>query len=154
MRKLIPLLFFLLLGCTSSDSEVIPPIMSYSYSTTELDLIDKVNEYRTTNGLNTLQPVEHVSYLCSEHNQTMIQIGIVGHQDFESRIHNLKLTVNTTQVSELIAYNYNTNQSVMNSFIASTLCKKILDEQDKNRIGVAVSISTSGKKYYTLIIIN
>jgi uncharacterized protein YkwD len=62
--------------------------------------------------------------------------------------------VNTTQVSELIAYNYNTNQSVMNSFIASTLCKKILDEQDKNRIGVAVSISTSGKKYYTLIIIN
>lgn len=140
-------------GC-SSDSEVIPPIMSYSYSTTELDLIDKVNEYRTTNGLNTLQPVEHVSYLCSEHNQTMIQIGIVGHQDFESRIHNLKLTMNVTNVSELVAGNFSTNQSVMSAFLNDSLCKKILDEQDKNRIGVAVSISTSGKKYYTLILIN
>ena len=128
--------------------------MAYDYSTTELDLINKVNDYRTTNGLSTLQPVEHIGYLCSEHNQNMINTTVVGHQDFESRINNLKLTMGATLVSELVAGNFSTNQSVMSAFLNEPLCKKILDEQDRNRIGVAVSISPTGRKYYTLIIIN
>ena len=154
MKSLITLILtlFLFVGC-SSDSEVIPPIMTYDYSTTELELINKVNDYRTTNGLSTLQPVDHIGYLCSEHNQNMINT-TVGHQDFESRINNLKLTMDATRVSELVASNYISNQSVMSAFLNDPLCKKILDEQDRNRIGVAVSISPTGRKYYTLIIIN
>ena len=152
MRKLIPLLFFLLLGCTSSDSEVIPPIMSYSYSTTELDLINNVNDYRTSHGFTTLQSVEHIGYLCSEHNQTMMQTEVIDHRDFESRIHNLKLTMNVTNVSELVAGNFSTNQSVMSAFLNDPLCKKILEE-DRDRIGVSVSVSPNGRKYYTLILV-
>lgn len=154
MKLFITLILTLLLFGCSSDSEVIPPIMAYDYSTTELDLINKVNDYRVTNGLSTLQPVEHIGYLCFEHNQNMINTTVVGHQDFESRINNLKLTIGATRVSELVAGNFSTNQSVMSAFLNDPLCKKILDEQDRNRIGVAVSISPTGRKYYTLIIIN
>jgi uncharacterized protein YkwD len=132
--------------------------MSYSYSTdvnrNEVDLIERVNNYRVANGLSTLQPVEHIGYLCSEHNQNMIQLGIVDHRNFESRIHNLKLTMGVKNVSELIGYNYSTNHSVIEAFKAKPLCKNILDEPDKNRIGVAINISPTGKKYYTLILIN
>ena len=158
MKLLIPLIsLFLLLGC-SSDSEVIPPIMSYSYSTdvnrNEVDLIERVNNYRVSNGLTPLQSVEHIGYLCSKHNQNMIETGMIGNQNFQERSHNLELTMNATKVSELIGYNYNTNQSVIASFLASPPCKKILDESDKSRIGVAINISPSGRKYYTLIFIN
>jgi len=154
MKFIITLLsFILLLGC-SSDSEVIPPIMPYNYSTSEVNLIEQVNNYRVANGLLPLQSIEHIGYLCSEHNQNMIQTGVIGHQNFEERIHNLRLTMNTINVSELIGYNYSTNQSVMASFIADASCKKILDEPNRSRIGVAITISPSGKKYYTLILIN
>jgi uncharacterized protein YkwD len=153
MKLLITLILTLFLFGCSSDSEVIPPIMPYSYSTTELDLVNKVNDYRITNGLSTLEPVEHIGYLCSEHNQNMINTTVVGHQNFEGRINNLKLTMGAIRVSELVASNYSTNQSVMSAFLNDPLCKQILDEQDRNRIGVAVTISPTGRKYYTLIII-
>lgn len=141
MKFIITLLsFILLLGC-SSDSEVIPPIMPYNYSTSEVNLIEQVNNYRVTNGLLPLQSVDHIGYLCSEHNQNMIQTEVVGHQNFEERINNLKLTMNATNVSELVGYNYSTNQSVITAFIAKPSCKKILDEPNRSRIGVAITIS-------------
>jgi len=152
MRLLITLISLLLLFGCSSDTEVIPPIMPYSYSTTELDLINKVNDYRVANGLTPLQSVEHIGYLCSEHNQTMIQLGTINHQNFESRIHNLKLTMGVTNVSELVAGNYSTNQSVLSAFLSDPLCKNILEE-NRDRIGVSVSISPTGRKYYTLILV-
>ena len=150
MKIVITLILFLFIGC-SSDSEIIPPIMSYSYSNNENNLIDLINDYRTGQGLSTLEKSQHIGYLCFEHNQNMIETGVVGHQNFESRIHNLKLTMNATYVSELVANNYSTNQSVLAAFLGSPLCKNILDE-DRDKIGVSIT-EFDGKKYYTLILI-
>ena len=150
MKIIITLILFLFLGC-SSDSEVIPPIIPYTYSNNETELIDLVNNYRTSHGLSTLEINQHIGYLCSTHNQNMIETGIIGHQNFESRIHNLKLTMQVTYVSELVAKNYSTNQSVLNAFLNDSLCKKVLDD-DKYKIGVSI-VESGGKKYYTLILI-
>ena len=150
MKIIITLILFLFLGC-SSDSEIIPPIMSYNYSNNEIGLVDLVNNYRTNQGLSTLEINQHIGYLCSIHNQNMIETGIVGHQNFESRINNLKLTMRANHVSELVAKNYSTNQSVLSAFLNDPSCKEILDG-DKDKIGLSI-IEYGGKKYYTLILI-
>ena len=150
MKIIVTLILFLFLGC-SSDSEVIPPIMTYNYSNNENNLIDLVNNYRTGQGLSTLETNQHIGYLCSTHNQNMMETGVVGHQNFESRINNLKLTMQVTYVSELVAKNYSTNQSALNAFLNDSSCKKVLDG-DKDKIGVSITES-GGKKYYTLILI-
>ena len=150
MRIIITLILLLFLGC-SSDSEVIPPIMPYTYSTNEIGLIDLINNYRNNQGLSTLETNQHIGYLCFTHNQYMIDTGVLGHQNFESRINNLKLTMDATYISELVAKNYSTNQSVLNAFLNDVSCKKILDN-DRNKIGISITESF-GKKYYTLMFI-
>ena len=150
MKIVITLILFLILGC-SSDSEVIPPIMPYNYSNTETNLVDLVNNYRTSQGLSTLEINQHIGYLSYIHNQNMIDTGVVGHQNFESRIYNLELTMHANYVSELVAKNYSTNQSVLSAFLNDTSCKKVIDG-DKDKIGVSIT-EIDGKKYYTLILI-
>jgi uncharacterized protein YkwD len=150
MKIIITLILFLILGC-SSDSEVIPPIMPYTYSNNEANLVDLINIYRNNQGFSTLEINQHIGYLCFTHNQHMIDTGVLGHQNFESRTNNLKLTMQATYVSELVAKNYSTNQSVLNAFLNVPSCKEILDG-DKDKIGVSIT-EAGDKKYYTLIFI-
>ena len=68
MKKLMIALFALtstlsfFTSCSSdsaSDSTPVEAAKNYSHSTLELDLLDEVNTYRVSVGLNPLQIIEH-----------------------------------------------------------------------------------------------
>jgi len=154
-RALLPFaIVFTLISCSSDASEdtaVTPIVENFSYNEVELDLMNKINEHRVSVGLNPLEKINHISFKSSEHNDYMIENDVVGHQYFDQRASNIKQVLGAVQVSENVAYNYQSNAGVLNAWLLSDGHKNNI-EGDFTHFGISVKTNpNTGKKYYTNI---
>lgn len=145
---------FSFLSCSSEDSSEAKQdvrVENYAYNDLELDMISRINAYRINNGLNALEPISHISYKSEEHNEYMIKNDVVGHYYFESRSNNIKQVLGAVDVSENLAYNYNTNNAAFNAWINSEGHKENI-EGDFTHFGISIKTNPdNGRKYYTNI---
>lgn len=125
-------------------------VTSYNYNTSELEVMQLINEYRVSIGLKALEKNNHISYKCEEHNKYMIDNNVVNHNDFSSRSNNIMSVLNAKKVGENVAYNYKTSEAVLKAWLESSGHKENI-EGDYTHFGISVSTDASGKKYYTNI---
>jgi uncharacterized protein YkwD len=153
MKVKILLLFIslLLISCSKQDQTIYPQY-TYNFSQEERDVMHATNVYRQSINLDTLKSNQHIAYLCCEHNHYMIEKVIVNHDYFYDRSENLSKTLHTCSVGEVIAYNYNTPQSVLDAWITSPTHKSII-EGNFNNFGVSICEDSKGRKYYTFIFV-
>jgi uncharacterized protein YkwD len=153
-RALLPFaIVFTLISCSSDSSEdtIAPIVENFSYSDTELDLMSKINDHRISVGLTPLEHINHISYKSSEHNDYMIENDVVGHQYFDQRATNIKQVLGALKVSENVAYNFQSNEGVLNAWLLSDGHKENI-EGDFTHFGISVKTNpTNGRKYYTNI---
>lgn len=157
MKKIMITFFALtislpLLTSCSSDSESVSGSneteKNYSHSAAELELLDEVNAYRVSVGLNALQIIEHISYKSNEHNEYMIAIHDVNHDGFEERKANLQEVLGAARVGENVAYAYSSAQSTVAAWVNSPSHKANL-EGNYTHFGASIKMDADGKKYYT-----
>lgn len=157
MKKIIftflALTLLTLTSCSSdsenvSDSSTVETAKNYTHSSVELELLDGINAYRVSEGLNPLQIIEHISFKSSEHNQYMIAVKNLSHDGFSERIANLKLVLGAARVGENVAYGYSTTISTINAWIKSESHHANL-VGDYTHFGVSIKTDSVGKKYYT-----
>jgi uncharacterized protein YkwD len=154
-RALLPIaILFTLVSCSTEDStEEVSALKvdNFSYNETELDMMSRINDYRTSVGLNALEPINHISFKSEEHNDYMITNDVVGHYFFESRSNNIKQVLGAVRVSENLAYNYNTNNAALNAWLNSEGHKENI-EGDYTHFGISIKTNPeNGRKYYTNI---
>lgn len=145
------LLFFSILTFSCSNDENISLTQieqKYSHSVQELNLLDDINLYRVSIGLNSLEIIEHISFISSEHNDYMITNQKITHEGFEQRKNNLKQVLGAYRVGENIAYGFSTNQAAIDAWIDSESHKTNL-EGDYTHFGLSIKTDNTGKKYYT-----
>ena len=123
-------------------------VKSYSHSAAEIELLDEVNTYRVSVGLNPLQIIEHISYKSSEHNDYMLATRTVTHDGFNERKANLQEVLGAYRVGENVAYAYSTARATVNAWVNSPSHKANL-EGDYTHFGAAIKVDDEGKKYYT-----
>ena len=154
MKKILTLILTLfILSCTKKDETIIPPLHTYQFSTNEIELLNRINIYRDSIGLNTLQTNQHISYLCQEHNLYMIDNDVINHDYFQYRADNLQKTLGAERVGENIAYNYNTPEAAVKAWLNSASHKQNI-EGNFTHFGIAIrENATTGKKYYTNIFV-
>lgn len=144
----------LLFSCTPEDKVADQSLQSqiitkYDYSLDENHLVEIINNYRTSQGLNALQIVNHVSFKSQEHNTYMINNNVVNHDLFTERSNNIMQVLGAIRVGENIAYNFTTPESVLFAWLQSPGHKVNLDG-DYTHIGISITINPeNGKKYYT-----
>ncbi|MFV8376006.1 CAP domain-containing protein [Flavobacterium sp. LB1P62] len=151
-------LFFVISSCSSDNPELptlaatsYQKIVDYNYNTSEIETLNLINTYRVSIGLNSLGKINYISLKSEEHNNYMIINNVVDHNDFLARSENIMNVLGAKSVSENIAYNYNSSQSVLNAWLASPEHKKNI-EGSFTHFGIAIRVNPStGKKYYTNI---
>lgn len=159
MKKLMITLFVLTISLSSltscsADSESATnsttneTVRSYTHSNLELELLDEVNAYRVSVGLNPLEIIEHISYKSSEHNDYMLATQTVTHEGFDQRKSNLQSVLGAYRVGENVAFAYATAQSTVNAWVNSTGHKANL-EGDYTHFGASIKMDEQGRKYYT-----
>ncbi len=153
-RALLPLaIVFTMVSCSSDDSEGTTKdkrvVTNYNYNDTELKLVTLINNYRESQGLNTLEVINHISYKSEEHNIYMIDNEVVNHDYFQQRSDNLIQVLGAEKVGENIAYNYQTPESAFSAWLHSPSHKANM-EGDYTHFGISVTTDTqTGRKYYT-----
>ena len=144
--------------CTISCTTDVPiPInppknFTYDYNQDELDVMNKINDYRVSVGLNVLLKNDYVSLKSEEHNSKMIIDNNLSHDGFVSRSNDIISTLGAIKVSENVAYNYNSSQAVLDAWLNSPLHKENI-VGDYTHFGISIRIDSMGKKYYTNIFI-
>ncbi len=158
LRVLVPMAFmFTLLSCSSNSDEISAPkpelIQNYTYSINETELVDLINEYRVSIGLNALQTINHISAKSEEHNEYMIVNNVVNHDLFAERSENIIEVLGAVKVNENVAYNFVSPSSVLNAWLRSPGHKANI-EGNFTHFGVSIrENAATGKKYYTNIFI-
>ena len=153
LRLFMPFAMVLTLVSCSNDAteekEDLELVTNYDYSAEELDLANRINDYRVSVGLNTLEIVNHISYKSLEHNSYMIENNVVNHDYFDSRANNIIQVLGAVRVGENIAYNFSTPNSALHAWKNSPGHKANLDG-DYTHFGISITINPeNGKKYYT-----
>lgn len=148
-------LFVMIMSCSPSveDSVAAIQIHTYKYCFDEVELMHIINNYRKNKGLSQLLVIDHISYLSAQHNRNMIQLNAVNHNAFVERSNELIQLYGAVDVGENVAYNYISNNGVLDAWINSPDHKKII-EGNFTHFGLSITKDTvSGKKYYTNIFI-
>jgi uncharacterized protein YkwD len=156
-RALLPLaIVFTMVSCSSDSEETTADkqvVTVYNYNETELRLVTLINDYRESQGLNTLQVINHISYKSEEHNYYMIDNNVFNHDYFQQRSDNLIRVLGAEKVGENIAYNYQTAESAFAAWLNSPAHKANI-EGDYTHFGISVTTNPeTGRKYYTNMLI-
>ncbi|MDR7371726.1 CAP domain-containing protein [Flavobacterium aquidurense] len=132
----------------SKDSNV-----NYTYTVSELEAMDLINKYRADNGLNVLEKIDYVSFKAEEHNNYMIATHTVTHDGFVGRSDDIIKVLEAKNVSENIAYNYNSPKGAFESWLKSPEHKKNI-VGDFTNFGISIRRDTITQKiYYTNIFV-
>jgi uncharacterized protein YkwD len=161
--KFLRLTFFVFIlsfmsSCSPEDSNSTPESQlsissNYEYSTLELETMNLINNYRVSIGLNALEKINHVSLKSEEHDHYMIANNVVNHDNFVSRSENIMKVLGAKNVSENIAYNYNSAKGAFDAWLNSEGHKENI-EGNFTHFGISVRENpVNGKKYYTNIFV-
>lgn len=134
-----------LFSCTTPEIGNYATLLDYENTQKDLEVLQHINEYRETIGINTLQLDSYLSVECYNHNKTMISLGTITHSGFEYRASRIKQNLSTDKVAECLSYGFN---EPLVGWLNSPPHKKIIESADYNYIGISF---TEG--YCTIILI-
>jgi uncharacterized protein YkwD len=128
-------------------------VLNYEYSPLELETMALINNYRVSIGLNALEKINHISYKSEEHDHYMIANNVVNHDDFVARSENIIKVLGAKNVSENIAYNYNSAKGAFDAWLNSEGHRENI-EGNFTHFGISIRENpATGKKYYTNIFV-
>lgn len=145
----------LIQSCSSPPNDMVAETknQNYKYTDDELALMDMINNYRESIGLNNLDTINHISYLSSQHNIYMIKKHTPSHEGFTQRSNELIRLFQASKVSENVAYNYKFNNDVLKAWLASSGHKANI-EGKFTHFGLSIRVdSINNRKFYTNIFI-
>lgn len=122
-------------------------------SSIELEILDLVNQHRTSMNLQKLEQLNIVSNVADTHTNYMIETGEVSHANFNERVALLTTNANAKNVGENVAYGYNSAQGVVKGWLNSEAHKNIIENPNFSHFGIAIEKNISGRNYFTQIFI-
>ncbi|PHQ55683.1 MAG: hypothetical protein COC16_04695 [Lutibacter sp.] len=157
---IILLLSFTLFSCSPEDdgiffngnSEVVN-ISTVSYSAIEIEILNLINNHRTSLGLSKLNTLTIISGVADGHTDYMIEVGTINHDNFSKRSQTLMDQADAITVGENVAYGYSTAQGVVNGWLNSASHRKIIENPNYTHFGISTEVNTKNRNYFTQIFI-
>lgn len=132
--------------------QVVTERIEYNYNTIEVEILDELNLYRKALGLTELKPMTELSMESEDHNEYMIEVGVVSHDNFSQRASELMNKVGARSVAENVGYGYRTSGAVVNAWLKSKGHRENI-EGAYTHFGISVREDAEGKNYFTNIFI-
>ncbi len=145
---LLACLLCIVVSCTEETQEVTLYEVNPNAVQVEQELLQVVNEYRTSLGYNTLEYSTVAYEYANAHNDYMIAKGGLSHDHFSSRASNISSETNAEYVSENVAKDYPSAQQAFEGWLNSPNHKKTM-EGEFTHTAVSVKVDEAGNYYYT-----
>ena len=145
-------LLTLITSCSTNDSTEVELYTTQSVSNMEQEVIDAVNDYRVSQGLNVLVYSNVVYDFANSHNTYMIAQGKISHDNFDVRASKLSEEAQADFVSENLGKDFTNANDVLKAWIASPTHTKNI-EGTFTHTAVSVKADAQGVLYYTQLFI-
>ena len=146
-------LFSTIIACEKEDLTTNHKVVSVSYHSMEIKVMDLVNNYRTGLGLNALNTSNLVSIEAATHSAYMVEIGAVNHDYFDIRTQNLMENSAALSVAENVGFGYKTAEELVNSWLNSTSHRNNIESKYFTDFGISAKQNLNGRYYVTQIFI-
>lgn len=149
---LVALVLFVctLASCTKESNETASIPEAENVKVVELELLGVVNDHRISLGQSVLEFSEVAYEYANLHNDYMISIGSINHDNFSSRASKISSQVSAEFVAENVAKDYENATEAFQGWLNSSNHKKTM-EGDFSHTAVSVKINDAGKFYFTQI---
>jgi len=137
------------ISCSKEDSSL-NEIINEAALTTENQILQLVNNHRTSLGKPALATNTLAASLAQDHTLFMIDQGEISHDNSEERGLRLINEEKANKVGENVAYKYKTAQEVMEAWLNSSGHKKNIEE-DFTHIGISALKNDSEQYYFTQV---
>lgn len=118
----------------------------------EIEVLELLNNYRISQGLNSLSNNDTVKAVAYTHSDYMRESNEVSHHNFFIRKQSLQENENAQIVSENVAYGFTSAQSVVNAWLNSPSHKSNI-EGNYTHFDISAEQDENGDWYYTNIFI-
>ena len=125
----------------------------YEYTDIELEILDLVNDYRSSKGLNTLIKLDIISSVALSHTNYMVETGEVNHDNFPQRNENLIINAGAKSVGENVAYGYSSAKGVVYAWIKSDGHRAIIENEKYTHFGISTKQNSKGRNFFTRMFI-
>jgi len=127
-------------------------ITSLEAKNIEVEILELINNHRSSMGLNSLNSLSVVKSVAYTHTDYMVENNTVSHDNFFTRSNYLKANAGAKKVSENVAYGYSSAESVVKAWLKSASHKANL-EGDYTNFDISVEENAEGKLYFTNIFV-
>ncbi len=139
-----------IVSCSKESIQNTNIIEAENATEVEYELLAVVNEHRLSLGQPDLEFSAVAYEYANEHNNYMISIGSINHDNFSSRASKISSQVSAEFVAENVAKDYNNAAEAFQGWLDSSSHKKTM-EGDFSHTAVSVKINDAGKYYFTQI---
>ncbi len=127
-------------------------LIAQEAKTIEVDILELINDYRLSLGLNPLNDMSVVKSVAFSHTDYMIDNDQVSHDNFFTRSNYLKANAGAKKVSENVAYGYSSAETVVKAWIKSEGHRGTI-EGDFTNFDISAEKNNNGRWYFTNIFI-
>ncbi|CAZ96126.1 CAP domain-containing protein [Zobellia galactanivorans] len=145
----------LMTSCSSSTTEedelyksVSSTAQEVTVSDIEKEVLDVVNEYRVSIGLNALKFSQVAYSYANAHNTYMISEGQISHDNFDIRASKLSVDAKADYVSENLGMDFTNAEDILEAWKNSPIHKKVM-EGNFEYTAVSVTADENGVLYFT-----
>ncbi len=146
----------LFISCSSEDDGIYFEKINetkFEYTDIELEILDLINNYRATKGLQSLKRLDIISSIALTHTNYMVKKGEANHDNFPQRHENLVLNAAAKSVGENVAYGFSSANSVVNAWISSESHRKIIENESYTHFGISTEQNSEGRYFFTQLFI-
>lgn len=155
LLKTTAILIVLLTSFSCSKDEIQEDIIQeevkVKYESIDVEILELLNAYRISNGLQSLELLNPISAEAIIHNDFMISENEISHTNFYARSQKIIEKTRAVAVSENLATGYSSAASVVNAWLNSPSHKANIDDARYNYVGVSTKKDPNGKYYFTNI---
>lgn len=123
------------------------------YSEIELEILNLVNNYRISKGLESLEKMNFISTVAEGHTSYMAETGKVNHDNFSERHQKLVSNVDAKVVGENVGYGFNSAEGIVNAWLNSEAHRLIIEKPEYTHFGISTEKNIEGRNYFTQIFI-
>jgi len=161
VTKLMPFMAIIaLLGFTSCSNESaeedsinsIELLIAPDAKQIEIEIMELINAYRINEGLNPLEDHSTVKAVAYTHTDYMIEVDNVSHDNFFQRKQSLQSNAEANDVTENVAYGFNSASAVVNAWLNSPSHKANI-VGDFTDFDISAEQNELGRWYFTNIFI-
>lgn len=132
-----------------SEDEMVRP----SIESLRAEIFERVNDHRTSIGLNPLKTSEFCTRIANEHSSNIANGQVpFSHEGFMDRFDAASAEVGASSAGENLASNFNSAEDLVQGWLESPLHRENL-EGDFTHMGIGIARDDSGNSYYTQFLI-